>query len=719
MTFNSNSKYFFILLFFLFSFVSFAQNQADSLIAVAEKSKIDTSKVHLYNKICVLLRDANLDKSLEYANKAKELAITLKFERGFGNSLGNIGWIYYRKGDYEKAFDISSQALKISETVGDWVEVGKCLNNLASVYNAQNNLKTSLEYFEKAYQINAKIGDKTGMGRSLNNLAFTAYKANLLDTALNYGEKALKHNTKLGNQYYISFALRTLGDIYISKANYKKALEVCFASMEIAKKITNNFMIITNLHRIAKVYQAQNEHKKAVLSLEQNIEIAKKYGFRVELEQAYLMLATSHQKLNNYSQAFDYQDVYIKLHDSLYNEENSKKTSLLQTQFETERKESEIILLKKDQIIKQDAAELHRLVLIITFGGVTALLILLSVLAWRFQEKKAANNLLTKQKEELAIKNKAIYEQKEELMQQTEELNQANEELNTTLDIVHEQKAIIEIKNKNTTDSIMYARRIQRAVLPITSSFDELFGAENYFILFRPRDIVSGDFYWLADKEEGQKIIFAVADCTGHGVPGAFMSMVGDSLLNNIVHDKEIHEPHHILQQLHEGIRTLLHQDRNDSRDGMDISIVVIDKNAKKFSYSGAMNNLWYDENRPSNENNENQPKVLKEIKANRFPIGGHIKPNEIRIFSHHIVDYQPNTTLYFHTDGYADQFGGDFGRKIMSRNLKNIIAENTHKPMQIQLDTLSNNLDTWQNWEGNTKKTQVDDITLVGIRIY
>ncbi len=705
-------KYFFILVLCLFSFTSLAQTQADSLIVIAEKSTIDTAKVHLYNQICVLLRDTNMDKSLEYANKAKELATTLNFERGLGNSLGNIGWIYYRKGDYAKAFDISSQTLKIGEKIGDWVEVGKCLNNIASVYNAQNNFKTSLEYFEKAYQINAKIGDKTGMGRSLNNLAFTAYKANLLDTALNYGEKALKHNIDLGNQYYIAFALRTLGDIHINKNNYKKALEVCLASMEIAKKTANNFMIITNLQRIAKIYQLQNEHKKAVLSLEQGIEIAKRYGFRGELEQAYLTLATSHQKLNNYSQAFDYQAVYIKLHDSLYNEENSKKIAALQTQFETARKESEIVLLKKDQIIQQDGAKLQRLVLIIAFGGLATLLILLSILVWRFQEKKAANLLLTKQKEELDVKNKAIHEQKEELMQQTEELNQANEELNTTLDIVHEQKAIIETKNKNTTDSIMYARRIQRAVLPITASFDESFGAENYFILFRPRDIVSGDFYWLAEKAQGQKIIFAVADCTGHGVPGAFMSMVGDSLLNNIVHDKEIHEPHHILQQLHEGIRTLLHQDRNDSRDGMNISIVVIDKNAKTFTYAGAMSNLWY------YENNGNSPQILTEIRANRFPIGGHTKHDETRVFTQHTIDYQPNTILYLRTDGYADQFGGEFGKKIMSRNLKNLITENADKSMQTQLDILSENLDTWQNWEGRDKKTQIDDITLVGIRI-
>ncbi len=423
-----------------------------------------------------------------------------------------------------------------------------------------------------------------------------------------------------------------------------------------------------------------------------------------------MLSAINHQKLNNYSQAFDLQAIYIKLHDSLYNEENSKKISTLQTQFEVERKEAEIILLKKDQIIKQDAAELHKLILFISFGGLAGLLILLAVVIWRFREKKAANKLLTEQKEELNLKNRAIYEQKEELMQQTEELNQANEELNTTLDLVHEQKSIIETKNKNTTDSIMYARRIQRAVLPIRNSFDELFGAENYFILFRPRDIVSGDFYWLTDKDNGQKIIFAVADCTGHGVPGAFMSMIGDSLLNQIVHDKEIHQPNEILQELHEGIRTLLHQDRNDSRDGMDISIILIDKNDKKIIYAGAMNNLWYTDN--------NSPKILKEIKANRFAIGGHTKVNEIRIFTPHTVEYQADTMLYLHTDGYVDQFGGELGRKFMTRNLKNLIAENADKDMEMQLKILSENLDKWQNWNNTPKKNQVDDITLVGIRI-
>ncbi len=231
---------------FLCLFSLAAQTQADSLIIIAEKSKPDTLNVHVLNKICVLLRENDTDKALEYANKAKNLAQELKFERGLGNSLGNIGWIYYRKGDYTKAFDISSKALKISESIGDWVEVGKCLNNIASVYNAQNNFKTSLEYFAKAYQINYKIGDKTGMGRSLNNLAFTAYKANMLDTALKYGEKALQHNNILGNQYYIAFALRTLGDIHIAKKSYTKSIEMNNTSMQIAKKIKNNITINNN-----------------------------------------------------------------------------------------------------------------------------------------------------------------------------------------------------------------------------------------------------------------------------------------------------------------------------------------------------------------------------------------------------------------------------------------------------------------------------------------
>jgi serine phosphatase RsbU (regulator of sigma subunit)/ligand-binding sensor domain-containing protein len=262
---------------------------------------------------------------------------------------------------------------------------------------------------------------------------------------------------------------------------------------------------------------------------------------------------------------------------------------------------------------------------------------------------------------------------------------------------VVKQKEVIELKNKDITDSINYAKRIQEAILPTRENFNSLFPES--FILFKPKDIVSGDFYWLSEKN-GMALI-AAADCTGHGVPGAFTSMIGNALLNEIVNDRTILEPGKILDALREGIIKALKQSgkEGESKDGMDISLCAIDFKAMELQYAGAYNPLFLIRNGE-----------LIEIKADKYPIGISDRRSQ---FTNHKMELKKGDTFYIFSDGYADQFGGPDGKKYMRKRFKELLLEMQHISMEVQGRALDKSI---VNWQGANE--QVDDILIIGIRM-
>ena len=263
---------------------------------------------------------------------------------------------------------------------------------------------------------------------------------------------------------------------------------------------------------------------------------------------------------------------------------------------------------------------------------------------------------------------------------------------------VVKQKDEIEEQKQHIEDSIKYAQRIQHAVVPTAEKAKEIL--PEHFILWRPRDIVSGDFWWMTEKDN--KIVIAAADCTGHGVPGAFMSMLGVSFLNEIVNKKEITTANVILNQLRTSVKTTLDQtgEKGEAKDGMDIALLILDIENHKIQYAGAYNPLYM------YRNNE-----LIETKADKNPIGIFIKEKET--FTNHEIDFQKDDTFYIFSDGYVDQFGGEKGGKFMSKNFKQLLLDIQVKPMAEQKEILNTEIDKWRG-----ERQQVDDIIIVGIRM-
>jgi serine phosphatase RsbU (regulator of sigma subunit) len=281
--------------------------------------------------------------------------------------------------------------------------------------------------------------------------------------------------------------------------------------------------------------------------------------------------------------------------------------------------------------------------------------------------------------------------------ERTEELLKANEEINSTNQALQASIETIGHQRDEIMGSIRYAQRIQNAILPQKSTFEALL--PSHFVLFKPRNIVSGDFYYI--REIGDKIILAAVDCTGHGVPGAFMSFIGYLGLNVLTVIVRITTANDILRQLHQGIRQILRQKETNSKDGMDVALVVIDKTKKTLAFAGAKNPLVYIQNG-----------VLHHIKGDIFGIGGEQREME-RNYTLHEVDISVPTTLYLFSDGYQDQFGGEANKKFMSKRFRELLFEIHSKPMQEQKEILDK---TIQDWMSKGREPQTDDILVMGV---
>jgi serine phosphatase RsbU (regulator of sigma subunit) len=219
-----------------------------------------------------------------------------------------------------------------------------------------------------------------------------------------------------------------------------------------------------------------------------------------------------------------------------------------------------------------------------------------------------------------------------------------------------------------------------------------------------PKDIVSGDFYWFA--KNGDTRFIAAVDCTGHGVPGAFMSIVGNTLLNEIVNEKKITSPSDILLELHKGVKIALNQNTQEfeRRDGMDITLCAFNNNSNQIQYAGANRPLWI--------YRKNKGYQLDIIKATKYPIGG-LELEENRTYQNHIIQVDEGDCLYLFSDGYADQFGGPKGKKFMITNLQKLLLENVENPIEIQKQNLTN---AFNSWKGDAE--QIDDVLVIGIKI-
>ncbi|HAI75220.1 MAG TPA: hypothetical protein DCM08_03160 [Microscillaceae bacterium] len=631
--------------------------------------------------------------ALQYYQKCLNIAIQHNFKNVIAASLNNIGLVYERQKNYVVALEYYLKSLQIKEELNDKQGIALTYNNIASVYLGQNNYNQANEYFEKSLVMKEDLGDKQGQAISLNGLAMVALRQKEYDRSIQYGEKGLQIARWIGAVLSMNALAQTLFEAYKSKEDYVKALEFheLFKSTNDSLFSTEKAKAIANIETRVEIERKQKEiellnkdkelDKKAQEALQKDLELQ-----RIEADrQRNAKLAIEKQAEADKLLVLAQKEQDKKKQDSLENlaqrtqlEADNLKANELKLKAEAKARQLEVLKEKEARELQQKLNYLILLVLIIVL--VFAFLIFRS----RQQERRS---------------KKIISEQKEAVLQQKEEIQQINEELSITIETVNEQKNEIEAKNKAIQDSIIYAQRIQQAILPLESTIAKVLPA--YFILFKPRDVVSGDFYYF--EEKNGKVIVSVIDCTGHGIPGAFMTMIASEILNEIIQNKGILEADKILNELHKRIRIALKQQESQNRDGMDLVLLVIDKAQSVVTFAGAKNSLLYMQN-----------KVLHEIKGDKVSIGGEQRETD-RIFTPHHISIDSQTTFYLFSDGYQDQFGGPDNKKFKLSQIRELLTGISDQPLQQQQQILAERIQQWMD-EGQEK--QIDDILVMGIQL-
>jgi serine phosphatase RsbU (regulator of sigma subunit)/tetratricopeptide (TPR) repeat protein len=682
---------------------------------LANKKNHDTTLAKAYLGLSEILYVANLDTLAPLCFKAKEIAernlskknLSKKERKTYlgiiSDALNNIGYVYKTKGDIDLALKYYHESLKIHQEIGDKPGTATSLNNIGFVYRSQGNVYLALEYYQKALSIQEELNDHEGMASLFNNIGIIYYDQLDYDNALKYYQRSLKNDYEVDYKRGIANTLNNIGLVYYKKGNKTEALKHYTKSLEMKQELGDKVGIAISYNHIGELFESQDNlleareyYEKALTILEQQgdkkwvgfvlkdlsdlllklgeVKLAEQYalksfkisqelGFPANISNAAQTLSKVNKLKGNYKEALELFELHSMMKDSILNNDLIKNTKNQQLKYEFEKNQA-----IKDAEHKKDleiAAEKQNKQKMISYGIAIVLIIVVVLLGIIFNRL----NITKKQKQ-------VIEEQKL---------------------VVEASKSQLEEKNKEVMDSINYAKRIQDALLKAEEH--ESKHLPPHFILFKPKDIVSGDFYWALEKEN--HLYLAAADCTGHGVPGALLTMLGNSFLNEINAVDKLLTPAEILNQLRSKIISELKQTGRDgeTNDGMDISLMRLNIETNQLQWAGANNSLYMI-----------RQGELEEIKPDKQPIGYNHKMVD---FTNHSFEINQGDYICIFTDGFADQFGGPKGKKYKYNTFKNKLLEIYQNPMNEQKQLLAKEFELWK---GNLQ--QVDDICVIGIRV-
>lgn len=646
----------------------------------------------IFDSISVIHRfRGNYDSALFYIEKSQEYFIKRNDQQGLARSYNQMGSTLEKKGEFFKAIDYYDKSLKISEQLEIKELMLYSFTHMLEIFLVQEDYDKALEYAFRNLKDNANSKNVTSVAHHYRLIATVYFQRGELDESLKYSLKSLELSKDLNHLFLLSENCVRIAAIYIGKGSLQRAQSYLDEGREYAERMKSRETKTNLLIVQSKLLLKKREYQKALEIANQAQELALEIGNSPLLKDASEQVSLSSEAVGDFNAAYQSLKRFKALEDSLLNVRIQSKA--LQQEFN--RKEEKEKLEYEARIREQ---RIYRNVAIIGFVVMIAFGVVISFGFVRQRKAKLINmhqrNELKQHRNQLAELNQELKSQQEELLAQSESLKETNDALNKAYEEIKE-------KNQNITDSINYANRIQQSVLPLKKRMDEGLGDENYFVLFQPKDIVSGDFYWF--DEVGSKKIIAVADCTGHGVPGAFMSLLGNDLLKQLVNIYNITSPDLILDMLHQELRKVLNQDTNEGMDGMDMVILVIDKDHYVAEFSGAMNPLYYV-----------QQGDLKTLKGTKASVGG--SQNEAnRYFEKHQIDISVPTSFYLCTDGFQDQFGGKDNKKFKPKAFRELLLSLEYHGMEQQREIL---LHTFETWMLTGKEAQVDDMTIVGVRV-
>lgn len=654
----------------------------------------DTTLVKTLTKLSGEYWDINsYEQALVYANQALKIAIEIDFKTGIATSYNNIALSYDRMGNYNVALENYRNSLTVWETIGNKKEISVLYNNIGNIYLMQGIYESALKNYLVALKYREEIGDKKGMARTYSNVGLLYEKREDYKKALEIFLKCLKLNEELGNKRGIAAAQNCIANIFFQQKNYFGAFEFYFKSLKISEEIGDKSGIAIAYNNLGMAYDQKGDYnsaldyynksfevkqelkdiegicgyyvnvgvaytklkqsKKAEMFLRKGVDCFRQLNNKDGLKEAYESLSDLYELQGDYKKAFEYHQLFSDLKDTLLNETSNRQIAEMNTKYESEKKEKDILLLTKDKDLQRAEIIKQKLIRNGFITGLALALVLAFVLYNRFK-------------------------------------------------LTRKQKQIIEHQNSQIVESINYSKKIQQSLL---ASVDEIRKTLPFlFVYYKPKQLVSGDFYFY--KEFKNYILLACVDCTGHGVPGGFMSTLGSLLLDRIVED-EVVTPSEILTKLNDEIIRVLHQQSGgELQDGMDLSICMIDRNNKKIEFSGARNGIIVVTNSQA-----------KRYKANPLPVGGNYMKKGLPIkrnFETQSISLNSSDWVYMFTDGFIEQIGGinnePMNYSYFERLLINLSDERSETQKLLALQ------DELNAWKGSNLQT--DDILLIGFKV-
>jgi serine phosphatase RsbU (regulator of sigma subunit) len=658
-----------LLVAFIFAIVPVrAQDKVtERLIMQLDEMKADTNKVLL---LCKLANNfyfyaksghdsVDIRKGKHYANDALELSTKLKYQSGVAKAWLELGNLEYEVGNKVKAFEDFQTTLKIAEQIPADEVAAKAANKIGYIHCfIMNNPERSKEYFFKALEFYKRLNDTKAIARSLVNIGDVYSRLGDKNKGIEYQMEAYKISSDVKDSSTMVIIMGNLGDCYTALMQYDKAIKFVTRARKIQMLRHDIGGEKYNDERLGVIYLKMKDYKNAEFYLLSAYEFAEKNNY------AELILNTSeplyelYKERNDKSKADFYQLKYLSLKDSVNNLEKLSSIAEMENHKALERVEAE--KEKELMISNMKRAEEKKMQNMVTgfvvFSFVTVLIFSIIIFR-RFKFSKRQNEIIQLQKEEVEQKNELIEEKQKEIM-----------------------------------DSIHYAKRIQSALLAHKDYIDS--HLKENFILFKPKDIVSGDFYWATHRDN--KFYLASCDSTGHGVPGAFMSLLNIGFLGEAIKEKNILEPHRILNYVRE--RLIEGISKEGQKDGFDGILICLDKQTNKITYAAA----------------NNAPVVVRdgkllELECDRMPVGQGGNNESFKLFT---FDTKPSDVFYLYTDGYPDQFGGTKGKKFMYKRFNDLLLSISSRPLKEQSELLATEFERWRGGH-----EQIDDVCVIAVK--
>lgn len=634
----------------------------------------------------------------------------LKDTSAMAASYVNLGLVYKVLGDFNKALDYEFKSLQINEQLGMKQGQAIALSGISRIYREIGNYGKAKAYILKCLELQEEIGDKRGVSESYSNLGTLLQAQERESEALNYFEKSLSYNSEIGNKAGLALDYGNIGNCFFSLNKTDSAYYFNLKSLKLSEEIGDEEGVCLTSASIAECLMKLNKMEEAFGYINRGLGIANKIGRlgnRIKLNHLFFRY---YQARNDANKALFYFEQYVLLKEQEEQIEKQNETALKAARYEYNKQHIadslnyvQVARMKNIQLAEQQTRlkneKMQRYGL---YGGLLLVLVFAFIIYNRLKVTREQNTV---------IENQRLESEK--------------------------QKEIIQEKQKEIIDSITYAQRLQKAILPQSDFIKEVLPQS--FVLYKPKDIVAGDFYWIEKK--GNYIFVAAADCTGHGVPGAMVSVVCSNALNAALNEFNLTDTGKILDKTTDLVLETFGKGGAEIKDGMDISLARIEilntGTDINLQWSGANNPLWIIErsseqpivnSKQQTNNNEtiSQERYysllangcsLKEIKANKQPIGQF----DVRVpFTTHLIKLQKGDSFYLYTDGYADQFGGNSsenrrsgGKKFKYKQLGEALMAICNKPLEEQANTLDVR---FEDWKGELE--QVDDVCVIGVRL-